>query len=415
MRVAAIIAAGGTARASAATMPKQFLDLGDGTTMLRAQHRRRCCAARVVDEIVVALPAGSAGRRSPIASRSRHAGVVRRRAARDGRIRWPTRSRASRQRRISIVIHDAARPFVTRRSRSSGPSRRPHAHGAAIAALPVSDTVKQARRRTAGRARRFARRCRARRSSWRRRRRRFAATCWHDAMAAAAGRDVTDEAMLVERAGFPVHLVEGDPANVKVTTPEDLAQARARVLATSATRAPMRIGTGYDLHRLVAGRPLILAGVRIPFDRGLHGHSDADIVCHAVTDAVLGAAALRRHRPAVSRHRRRSGRMPTASSCCEARWTSSAPAGYRVGNVDVTVIAERPKLLPYLDAMRANLAARARRSSRARSASRARPTKALARSAAAKRWRVMRWRCWQDDARTHISSVASVRSEACCL
>jgi 2-C-methyl-D-erythritol 2,4-cyclodiphosphate synthase len=118
----------------------------------------------------------------------------------------------------------------------------------------------------------------------------------------------------------------------------------------------VRIGNGYDLHRLVSGRPLILAGVTIPFDKGLDGHSDADIVCHAVTDAILGAAAL--------------GDIGRLFPDTEPKWkdadsiallkgamTRVQAAGYRVANVDVTVIAQKPKLLPYLDEMRGNLAA----------------------------------------------------------
>jgi len=118
----------------------------------------------------------------------------------------------------------------------------------------------------------------------------------------------------------------------------------------------MRIGNGYDLHRLVAGRPLILAGVTIPFELGLDGHSDADIVCHAVTDAVLGAAGAGD-----------IGRMfpdtdPQWKGADSIKLLQGAVAkiretGYRVSNIDVTVIAQKPKLLPHLDAMRANLAA----------------------------------------------------------
>ena len=117
----------------------------------------------------------------------------------------------------------------------------------------------------------------------------------------------------------------------------------------------LRIGTGYDLHRLVRGRPLILGGVSIPFEAGLDGHSDADIVCHAVTDAVLGAAA--------------AGDIGRLFPDTDPRWKGAdsvtllagavahlQASGYRVVNVDATVIAQRPRLLPYLDAMRANLA-----------------------------------------------------------
>ena len=116
-----------------------------------------------------------------------------------------------------------------------------------------------------------------------------------------------------------------------------------------------RAGIGYDLHRLVEGRPLILGGVTIPFDRGLAGYSDADAVCHAVTDAVLGAAGagdIGRHFPDTD------ARWKGASSIELLRRAVAIVhgLGLAVGNVDATVILERPKLLPHVDAMRANLA-----------------------------------------------------------
>ena len=92
-----------------------------------------------------------------------------------------------------------------------------------------------------------------------------------------------------------VRLVPGDPRNIKITTPEDLELARAALAqdaGSGAARHGVRIGVGYDSHRLVQGRPLILGGVSIPHATGLAGHSDADALCHAITDAVLGAAAL---------------------------------------------------------------------------------------------------------------------------
>ena len=118
-----------------------------------------------------------------------------------------------------------------------------------------------------------------------------------DALAMSA--DATDEASLAEQAGHVVQLVEGDPRNLKITTPDDLALAE-RLLGASSAAPAMRIGNGYDLHRLVDGRPLILGGVTIPFEKGLLGHSDADVICHAITDAILGAAGagdIGRHFP----------------------------------------------------------------------------------------------------------------------
>jgi 2-C-methyl-D-erythritol 2,4-cyclodiphosphate synthase len=125
--------------------------------------------------------------------------------------------------------------------------------------------------------------------------------------------------------------------------------------AQSPEPGALRIGTGYDLHRLVAGRPLILAGVTIPFELGLDGHSDADIVCHAVTDAVLGATAagdIGRMFPDTDPQWRDANSL----ALLKAAVARVIALGCAVSNVDVTVIAQRPKLLPHLEAMRVNLA-----------------------------------------------------------
>ena len=118
----------------------------------------------------------------------------------------------------------------------------------------------------------------------------------------------------------------------------------------------MRIGHGYDAHRVVEGRKLILGGVEIPFEKGLLGHSDADVLLHALADAILGAAALGDighlfpdSDPATEGIDSRR----ILRACAEA----AAKAGYKVENCDVTVIAQRPKLAPYIERMRANIAA----------------------------------------------------------
>jgi len=116
----------------------------------------------------------------------------------------------------------------------------------------------------------------------------------------------------------------------------------------------LRIGNGYDLHRLVAGRPLVLGGVTIPFEKGLQGHSDADAVCHAVTDAILGAAGagdIGRHFPDTD------PAWKDADSIALLRRAGQIvrDAGYAIVNVDVTVIAQRPKLSPHAEAMQRNL------------------------------------------------------------
>jgi 2-C-methyl-D-erythritol 4-phosphate cytidylyltransferase/2-C-methyl-D-erythritol 2,4-cyclodiphosphate synthase len=164
------------------------------------------------------------------------------------------------------------------------------------------------------------------------------------------GAGATDEAALAELAGHPVHIVEGDADNMKITTPGDLERARSRVRA-----GVQRVGTGYDLHRLVEGRPLVIGGVVIPFERGALGHSDADVACHAATDAVLGAACL--------------GDIGSHFPDSDARWQGASSiallreaaemvrrAGYQVENLDVVIVLERPKISPHLEGIRAGLA-----------------------------------------------------------
>jgi 2-C-methyl-D-erythritol 4-phosphate cytidylyltransferase/2-C-methyl-D-erythritol 2,4-cyclodiphosphate synthase len=173
-----------------------------------------------------------------------------------------------------------------------------------------------------------------------------------------SGVDATDEAALAERAGYHVHVVDGDPGNMKITTEEDLEVARRRMgggpRRSSATLQV--VGTGYDLHRLVEGRPLVIGGVTIPFERGALGHSDADVACHAATDAILGAAGLGdigRHFPDSDR------RWQDADSLALLRDAVRLvhEQGYEVGNLDITVILERPKIQDAIDEMRRRLAA----------------------------------------------------------
>jgi 2-C-methyl-D-erythritol 4-phosphate cytidylyltransferase / 2-C-methyl-D-erythritol 2,4-cyclodiphosphate synthase len=252
-------------------------------------------------------------------------------------------------------VHDAARPFaspalITRTIEAAAET------GAALAAIPARDTVKQGSegivRATLARDSIFlAQTPQA-----------FRRDVLRDALSRSdLVPEATDEATLAERAGHVVRLVEGELSNIKVTTPEDvaLAESIARAAVDDASAAPAaraaRVGMGYDLHRLVEGRPLILGGVTIPFGRGLLGYSDADAVCHAVTDAVLGAAAagdIGSHFPDTDPQWR------GASSLDLLRRASAIvrESRYEVINVDVVVIAEQPKLGPYLAAMRASVA-----------------------------------------------------------
>jgi 2-C-methyl-D-erythritol 4-phosphate cytidylyltransferase/2-C-methyl-D-erythritol 2,4-cyclodiphosphate synthase len=343
MFVSAILAAGGRGLRLGHSQPKQLLEIAGRAILERSVSLLQ--EHPDVDEVIVALPeelvqdppayllntlkplrvvAGGARRQDSVAAAFR---LVDDRAD-------------------VVVIHDAARPFAT-----SGLIAKTIAAaaetGAALAALEARDTVKKVAggvvnatldRRTIF----LAQTPQA-----------FRRDVLRDALALAG--DATDEAALAERAGHTVKIVEGEASNIKITTPDDLLIAEAIGRGGKPARTG-RAGMGYDLHRFVDGRPLILGGVTIPCDRGLAGHSDADAVCHAVTDAILGAAG--------------AGDIGRHFSDTDPRWKGASSLdllrralevvraqGLAVGNVDATVILERPKLAPYIDQMRANLAA----------------------------------------------------------
>ena len=161
----------------------------------------------------------------------------------------------------------------------------------------------------------------------------------------------TDDVSLVEYLGKPVHIVEGDYCNIKVTTPNDIAVAK-RYLGIEDKR--MRVGFGYDIHQLKAGRPCILGGVRIESELGPDGHSDADVLIHALMDAMLGAAGLRDigyYFPPEDDHYKGISSMlllEKVNSLLKER-------GLQAYNIDIMVISETPKLKPYIDMMKANL------------------------------------------------------------
>ena len=353
MFVSAIIAAGGRGTRLGSDDPKQLLEIG-GVPMLQRTVDTLLRAA-CVNEIIVVLPPDVA-RDPPSYLRDQRkplyvvAGGVRRQDSVANAF-----ERVSRAADV-VVVHDAARPFATETLISRTVDAASES-GAAIAALPASDTVKQAAamvqagqdlivERTLPRERIFlAQTPQA-----------FRREVLREAIALArdTGIDVTDEAALAERAGHLVRLVVGEPQNVKITTADDLHAARG-MIQSEAERALLRIGTGYDLHRLTEGRPFVLAGVIIPFDKGPLGRSDADVLCHAITDAVLGAAAI----GDIGRH------FPDT----DERWSSAAGLdllaraidlirghGLIVINIDAVVIAERPKLAAHIPAICANLA-----------------------------------------------------------
>lgn len=345
MHVTAIIAAGGRGARFGGALPKQLLPLAGRPILARsveafARHPH-------ITDLIVALPAELvADPPEYLRTSAKPLALVEGGARRqDSVARAFARVPAAAE---IVVVHDAARPLVSDAliARTVDAAAE---DGAAIAALAATDTVKRGNERrlivgTVPRGEIFlAQTPQA-----------FRTGVLREALARGGqAADITDEAALVERIGHPVRLVEGDPRNVKITTADDLELAERLLPPTAASM--LRIGTGYDLHRLVNGRRLILGGVAIPFDKGLAGHSDADAVCHAVTDAILGAAAagdIGRHFPDTDPRWKDADSLALLARAVEV----VAAVGYGVVNVDVVVIAERPKLAPHVDAMRANLA-----------------------------------------------------------
>jgi len=341
--VSAILAAGGRGLRLGHAQPKQLLEIG-GRPMLE-RSLSILLGHPEVDEVVVALPADLVEQPPAyLANVAKPLRIVAGGARRQDSV--AAAFQVVSDRADVVVVHDAARPFASATLIAKTIAAAAES-GAALAAVSASDTVKQVQGA-------FVRATLDRRTIYlAQTSQAFRRDVLRDALALSS--DATDEASLAEQAGHTVRIVEGEATNIKITTPEDLAMAEAINRAGGAPAAAARVGTGYDLHRLVDGRLLILGGVTIPFDRGLAGHSDADAVCHAVTDAILGAAGagdIGRHFPNTD------PQWQGASSIDLLRRAAAVvrAMGLAVGNVDATVIAERPKLVPHIDAMRANLA-----------------------------------------------------------
>ena len=354
MKVWAAVAAGGAGRRMGADEPKQFLRLGGVPILVRAVGALDGWGR--VAGFAVAVPA-------PHRDRARGmlegAGVGARLAVVEGG--------AERQHSVLralealagmgasdadvVLVHDGSRPFPpVHRLDELVAAARPDG---ALLAVPLADTLKRERGgAVTGTIDRTG--------LWRAQTpQAFPLGMLRGALASAVaqGAGVTDESQAVERTGRSPRLIPGDPRNIKVTFPEDLELAEVLLGARGRDRGPAlpAVGHGYDVHRLVEGRPLILGGVEIPFERGLLGHSDADVVAHAVADAVLGAAGLGdlgRHFPPSD------PRWKDVSSLrlLEEISRMVAGGGLRVQRVDATLVAQRPRVAPHVPAMEQALA-----------------------------------------------------------
>jgi len=235
-----------------------------------------------------------------------------------------------------VLIHDGARPYVTPQVIKNVLEDTGKV-GAAVAAVPVKDTIRQTGSEgsfTLPRAGLYSVQTPQG----------FEVSIIKEAFAKAYedGFYGTDDAGLVDRMGKPVAISQGDYGNIKITTKEDLPME-------------MRIGHGYDVHRLVEERDLILCGVNIPHEKGLLGHSDADVAIHALMDSLLGAAGMR-DIGNLFPDNDDSYKGISSILLLERVAAKLREQGWTVNNADVTIMAQRPKLAPHIDAMRANMA-----------------------------------------------------------
>lgn len=286
-----------------------------------------------------------------------------------------------------VLVHDGARPFVTP-SVIEGCIETARRHGSAVAAVPCKDTV---RRCSFGRAE----------ASFKRSEMYQMQTpqcfcldrlkCAYLRMDESALAACTDDAAVYEAAGEEIYLSPGDYANIKITTPEDAVFARALCQGSCSAESAsqdgadgeqareckaycgaadagdantyngdngenkMRIGNGFDVHALVKGRRLVLCGVEIPHETGLEGHSDADVALHALMDAMLGAAGLSdigQCFPDNDPQYKNADSMKLLEKVADMLKMRAL----RVSSADITVIAQAPKLSPYISDMRANIA-----------------------------------------------------------
>lgn len=257
-----------------------------------------------------------------------------------------------------VLVHDGVRPFVPA-SVIENCIAVAEKEGAAMAAIPVKDTLKVVLpdgviERTIDRT-----------GVWQAQTPQAARLSLLKKAFAAAAEDkgfiATDEAALLERINVPVKVVEGSERNIKITRPEDLFLAQTIFMESRGGTNLLdgsrdyRIGYGYDAHTLVEGRPLILGGVTVSHARGLLGHSDADVLIHALCDAMLGAVSMGdigQHFPDTDQKYKNMSSLKILAVVSGL----VKEFGYMLHNADITVVAEKPKLAPYMDDMIDNLA-----------------------------------------------------------
>ncbi len=333
---AVIVPAAGRGIRMGEGLAKQYRPLGDRPVLWHTLARLQACPR--IGRIIVAIHADDDERFRQVAADpffDKLQAPVGGGATRSDSVRAGLRALTDEE---LVLVHDAVRPWVSM-DLIERVVEAAAEHGAAVPALPVTETIKVVEGDRVIESLDRSRLYRAQTPQGFRR-----ALLESAFQSSGPAPPPTDEASMLERAGIPVRMVRGEPDNVKITHPADLR-----------TSAEVRAGLGYDVHAFAAGRPLILGGVRIPADRGLAGHSDADVLAHAVIDALLGAAGLGD-----------IGRL-FPDDDPEYEGISSLVLLERVGDrlrgvraevihVDAVVMAQAPKLAPHAGAMAEALA-----------------------------------------------------------
>ncbi len=331
--------------------PKQFLGLGDRPILIRSLET--FLESKLFHTIILTSPSEHLDQTNSLLQEYGLAqdckvvvgGVTRQASVKAGLDTLPSAV-------THVLVHDGVRPLVSSEIVESCLSAAKQ-HGAAIVAVQVKDTLKSVEgnqvKKTIDRS-----------NLWRAQTPQAASLDLLRKAYAEADKQRfcgTDEASLLELIKCPVEIVNGSETNIKITLPEDIPMAEALMAQKndSLSGSQFRTGHGYDAHRLVKDRKLVLGGVTIPHEKGLLGHSDADVVTHALCDALLGAIGagdIGRHFPDSDPQYKGINSLQLLGEV----FAKVASHGMQVVNADLTVIAQQPKLAKYLAQMQENLA-----------------------------------------------------------
>lgn len=340
----AVIAAGGSGTRMGGNVPKQFVRIGGIPIIVRTLLKFETCSD--IDEIIVVVRDCDIETVKILLDEykiTKLTRIVKGGATRQASVLNGINAASGR----FVFIHDAARPFVTPEQISEVVNET-HRFGAAALGVPIKDTLKTVKKdgmisETVDRENKYSIQT---------------PQGFEIEMIRAAHREaerkgvsVTDDCALAELSGASVKVVEGSSLNIKLTTPEDIILAEGILNSKKGETEQVRVGLGYDVHRLVKERELILGGIKIPYELGLLGHSDADVLLHSIMDAMLGAAAL--------------GDIGTHFPDTDEKWRGADSCmllaavrnilkenGFSVVNIDATIIAQKPKLADFIPHMR---------------------------------------------------------------